>query len=202
MDFFTLFLSAFAELANRVSNLEKSKLQDRKDLFNNIIDPLFKELEPAAENYVKFFRQARELIKKASRRNMQDVTYHMLQVREEMALTRIKVREMAAQIKERIEDKEVLSFTKAVNDFFYHTPDLPLPEMEYALTRSETIMVFMRLLEANKITKKEIIQHVDETLSNLEKSWGLIVRSYEKIRIHSISSPKLVRKNIAIKDKN
>lgn len=195
MEFFSLFLSTFMELANRVGNIEKSKLQDRKDLFNNIIAPLFNDLEPAADNYMNFFREARKLINGATKRNIPRAAYSVLKVREEMALTRIKVREMAKEMGRHIDDKDVLNFAKAIDKFFYCSPDFPLPTLGYKpRTRSETIMIFMRLLENEQIKKTEVVHFIDETLMDLEKSWALIVKSYEKIKIHLTSSPKLIRK--------
>ena len=45
----------------------------------------------------------------------------------------------------------------------------------------------------NKVSKEEILKFIDETLANMEKSWSEIVRSYEKLKIYSVSAPKYIR---------
>ena len=65
MEPITSLLDAFIKLADRIINLEKTKLQGKKDLFNEIVKPVFEDLEPVALNYMIFFRNARQTVIKS-----------------------------------------------------------------------------------------------------------------------------------------
>ncbi len=107
-----------------------------------------------------------------------------------MLVARIKVREMAKQIEEDIKDDEFIKFANAVSDFFYRAT-----EVDKFASVGEELSKIIDWAAKNNEEKDVIIDFIDTVLKNLEKSWGLIVRSYGKLKIYSVSAPKFVRKH-------
>ena len=194
MEPITSVLDAFIKLADRIINLEKTKLQDKKDLFNEIVKPLFEELEPVAKNYISFFREANDVVDNLSKRNFATKSRSLGEKRDAMKLTRIKISKMAKEIENRIEDEEIIQFTKAIDDFFYRIPALPLYPKGF-ISHTEYMMVLIDYLGEAKLNKLDVTQHINQTLAGLEETWGRIVQSYQNLKINIFSSPRLVRKS-------
>lgn len=213
MEPISFFLDTFIELADRIINLKKAKLQDQRTLFEEIIAPVFEELEPIAQNYMLFFQKARQLIVDKNKRSLgrgleiagkklipedvknelQEMAQFMKKERDVIIPTRIKVAEMARQIKECSTIAEVTEFADAVDAFFFNSPG-NLPELK--LPRDSEATEFLEKLNQSILSdynEQDLIKYIDRVLLKLESSWGEIVRSYEKLKIKLVSPPKLLR---------
>ena len=215
MEPISLFLNAFIQLADRINNLEKTKLQDQKVVFEEIVEPLFTELEPIAKSYTLFFRKARQLIidkNKPSQANrieipggnnfifniqdeLHEMARYLKEERDTMANARIKVSEMAGQIKEHINNPEIVEFSTSVEKFFFNSPgNFP----EFKLPRDSKATEFLERLDQSILSDyddQDLIKYIDRVLHKLENSWGEIVRSYQKLKIILTSPPTLIRKH-------
>lgn len=214
MEPISLLFDAFIRLAERIINLEKTKFQDQRLVFDEIIKPLFVELEPIAQNYMAFFRKARQLVVDKNRRSsewgieiagnklipenikneLQEMAHYMKEERDAMIMVRVKVTEMAHQIKERTKSVEMAEFADAVDAFFFNSPG-NLPEVK--LPRDSKATEFLEKLNqsiSSDYNEKDLIKYIDRVLLKLENSWGDIARSYGKLRIQLVSPPKLLRK--------
>lgn len=183
-------------LADKVLNLDKSKIQDKKSIFNEIVNPLYEDLEPVASNYMEIFRTARSSFSKFSIQELKKAIVLVGKEREAMVTARIKVEQMAYQVKGLINDEEVGTFALAIIFFFHQTTQI------FGLSRTRDFLEELKRIEkvskgSRKITQKDkelIVQYIDETLATLEEYWGNITKSYSKLRIHYLGSKKLIRK--------
>lgn len=214
MEPISFLLDTFIQLAERIINLEKAKLQDQRTMFEEIIAPVFEELEPIAQNYMLFFRKARQLIidknKRSSeweieiagnklipvdiKKELQEMAQYMKKERDGMIMVRVKVTEMARQIKEYSTSAEIAEFANAVDAFFFNSPG-NLPEVK--LPRDSKATEFLEKLNqsiSSDYNEKDLIKYIDRVLLKLENSWGDIARSYGKLKVQLVSPPKLMRK--------
>jgi hypothetical protein len=194
MEPITSVLDAFIKLADRIINLEKTKLQDKKDMFNEIVEPLFEELEPVAKDYILYFREIKDVVEVISKRNFAAQTRSLGEKRDLMKLARIKIRMMAKVIEDHIEDEEIIQFTKAIDNFFCHIPAMPFYPKS-PISRTEYMVLLLDYLGEAKLNKIDIVQHIDQTLADLEETWGEIIQSYQNLKINIFSSPRFVRKS-------
>ena len=209
------FLDTFIKLADRIINLEKTKFQDQRVVFEEIIKPLFTELEPIAQTYMIFFRNARQLIIDKNKsphdqgieilrsrlltlneqNELQEMAQYMKKERDAMIIARVKVSEMANQIKEYVNNVEMVEFATSVNAFFFNSPS---NHPQLWLPQDSKATEFLERLNQSILKnydEQDLIEYIDEILLEMENSWGVIIRSYEKLKIYSIGSPKLVRKS-------
>jgi hypothetical protein len=201
---FTPLLDAFIKLADRIINLENTRLQNREQFFKEIIQPLFEELEPVAVNYLDFFRQAKKSVVGTYQyfdeiERLDEMVSQFQERREAMLMARIKVRMMAKQINENVIDNEAVTFAKAIISFFSEAMEqnLDIPNT----TRTEDFLdIFLQALHGTGGIMV-IEKYIDDTLQGLERSWGLIVQSYQKLKISAVSSPELVHKRKTKKTK-
>ena len=202
----SIFLSSFIELVDRIINLEKTKLQDKKTLFNEIIKPLFEELEPVATNYIEIFRKARKASTVSCLQELEEAIKFLSEERRNMYLARTKVEHMANQIEKSIKDEEVNHFAKAVGFFFFDSMGYINP----ISSRTRTTLMFLRQIvgrakKIGEITERQkglIAKYIDSNLASLEQSWNVIVESYVKLKIYSVSPPNYVKKSQIEKTKS
>ena len=195
----SFLLGTFTALVDRILNLEKTKLQDKKDLFNEIVKPLFEELEPVASNYREIFLKAKQIMNDPSHGNLYEAMTLVAEKREDMILARIKVIEMANQITDNITDKEVLEFAYAVDHYFFGVRN------DFRKTRTRMLLydIAHRNKKAKKYLEEEtsnpsqyLLADIEFHLSGLDKKWSEIIQAYERLKIHSVSPKKYIRKKL------
>jgi len=195
MSAITLALEAFIKLAERIIRLEKTKLESRQKLFDQLVKPLFLELEPVASNYIGYFRKARQSIRRSKDGDFREVAELIKEERDAMSMARIKVREMAKQIKENIDDPDIVAFAASVDKFFYSAPRFPQVQDVPGSTSSSAMrfLDYLRFASLNNIGTQEVVNHLDVVVNSIEQDWSLVVQCHEKVRIKSIA-PKKVKK--------
>lgn len=189
MEPLAFFLSTFTALVDRIINLEKRKLQNDRDLFNEIVEPLFEELQPVALKYMEIFRKAAFALEKDKKVDFRKIAWEIKDQRDAIVMARIKVSEMASQIRHHINNIEIQNFSDDVDKFFYGT------EKKETTTASRLIIMFFNLGLDQFITKNEVVLYMTENLKFMEKQWASIVKRYQAIKIYSLSSTKTVRSN-------
>jgi len=204
MEPFTSLLDAFIKLADRLINLEKAKLEGRQKLFDQLIKPLFVELEPVASNYIGYFRKARQSISKSKDGDFREVAELIKEERDAMSMARIKVREMAKQIKENIDDPEIVAFAASVDKFFYSAPRFPQVQ-DVPGSNSSSAMRFLdylRFASLNNIGTQEVVNHLDVVINSIEQDWSLVVDCYGNLNIKFIAPKKVKKKKKTRKTKS
>lgn len=183
MESITSLLDAFTKLADQIINLKKTKIQDQQQIFNEIAKPLFEELEPIALNYIHLFRSSQEMLENPAGRLL-GIARVLRTDRSSILVTRIKIKEMAKQIRKNIRDESLSDFVILIDGFFSNAHN----RVGEAATKSKNLI---ELIEESAFLEKgrmEIIAHLSQILTDTEKEWASIVRSYGKIKIDGNSS--------------
>ena len=202
MEPFTSLLDAFIKLAEKITNLKKTELENRQKPFDKLVTPLFVELEPVASNYIGYFRNARQSIKKSKDGDFREVGEKIKEDRDAMSMARIKVRAMAKQIKENIDDPDIVAFAESVDKYFYSAPRFPQVQ-EVAGSNSSSAMKFLdflRFASLNNIGTEKVLEHLDVVINSIEQDWALVVECYGKLEIKFIA-PKKKKKTKKTKSK-
>ena len=121
MEPISFILDTFIGVMERIINLEKTKIQNKQQVFKEIIEPLFIELQPVVDNYVTLFKKAKQSVSENKQSNIWEAVQEIRESRDAMILSRVKVREMANRIQEAYNDKKVTDFAKKDDRFFYRT---------------------------------------------------------------------------------
>lgn len=193
MEPLAFFLSVFTALADRIEKFKSTKFLDRKEFFNEIIKPVFIELEPVASNYINIFRTIRKSIDKSSLNSLQTILEEITKEREIMLISRIKVEQMAKQIKEHIKDKDIEAFADSVLLFFYGATKQPGVSRTVMLIRSLEYIQEQNYSEEESYQIEYIRSYAADVLQDLENKWKQIVIAYEKIKLFSTTPLRLLK---------
>ena len=192
MEPLSLFLNTFTALADRIINLEKTKLQNKQQVFKEVVEPLFIELQPIVDNYVALFRKAKKSVIESSAENLWDAVSEIRESRESMIFSRIKVREIAVVIQENYKDKKITDFAQKVDGFFYRTI-LEKKQEGKSKSYAKELVDLCDYVIKRDMDKGELIKFIDDALRSMEESWVAIAQAYASVRIYCLSSPTLTK---------
>jgi hypothetical protein len=180
-------LGLFKVVTEQVSELVKSRKTDSQQLFSDIVEPLFAQLQPVADNYFELFRHARTLFDQGrSKTSLAKAASEIRRDREKMLQVRRQVTEMAEQIEQEIKEDRVVDFAFAVQRFFTSIapPDEPpAPTKAPPASAAATLVNLTDPLSNVRATKKDVIEYIDSTLAKLEDDWVAIASSYARVRL-------------------
>jgi hypothetical protein len=192
MEPITSLLDAFIKLADRIINLEKTKREDKQQAFKEIVEPLFVQLQPVAENYIAIFRKAKQNLIENSDNDLSKILDEIRGLREEMQLTRSTVTTMAMQIHKMYKDSDISEFAGRIMEFF----DVSITgESSFRATYSMGLVRRIEIVMAHRGEKKILNDYINYTLDILEEHWDRIGKSYARVKINSLTSPRLIKKS-------
>ena len=179
----TPLLNTFIKLADRIIDLEQTKLQDKQQIFNEIARPLFEGLEPAALNYIKLFQGSQEVLDDPQG-ILLGIASTLRKDRAAMIVTRIKVGEMTKQIIKNIQDESLSDFVLSIDHFFSSA----LNRVGEAATKDRNVIELIEESAFGEEGRIQVIADLNKILMGIEKEWASIVRSYEKVKINCAPS--------------
>jgi hypothetical protein len=188
-----LALEAFINLAERIIRVEKIKREDKKQVFKEIIEPLFVQFQPVAENYLEMFRKTRQRVVETPAHELLTAIDEIRELRGKMQFARHETNRMARQMSVMYKDEKILDFSANVERFFlaslYPTDGGLRP------TRSEEFVQLFMNVVTRKEDKSVLIQYIDDALESLVAIWNDIAQSYAAAKIYYLSSPELIKKS-------
>src|SRR4029077_14538310 len=116
-------VAGFVAVVDRLIKLLERKEAHQARLYDKFVDPLFRDLEPVAADYIKFFRETSELLDRAlaepdARSTMRAAAKRIRARPEEFLFARKKVQQLARVAVTQIKDEDVKGFAMSVAWFF------------------------------------------------------------------------------------
>lgn len=196
-------LSTFLDIFQKAFGLIEKRKDQKRRLFEEIVEPVYKELSVVVENYYGFFRSFRDQLSQTPMPVWATVLYETKKKREEIVLARNKVLGLTYpfisapnKIKGK-EDELLYKFAKAINEFFYASDDVGMSVASSLFSFIEWIAEqcedapYDLFQDGPKITAKEyeakVFEKIEEVLKRLEWSWRDISAAYGERRVHCLS---------------
>ena len=193
-------LSAFLDIFQKAFGLiEKHKDQKRR-LFTDIVEPIYKELSVVVDEYYAFFRGCRDELSQTDMSEWEEILNAKRKQREEIILARNKVlgfvepfvfeyerQQRINPEKQKKEDELLYNFAHGINSFFYASdpPEEGLP-LSVASSLFESIDWILR-----RPRDPELMDLIRGSLAlsimDMEESWRNISQAYGELRIHCLT---------------
>ena len=178
-------IESFLALVDQLSALVRARQQSRRDLFSNIVEPLFVELQPLVDDYFKLFRGTRNLVESSTAPQLSRAVAELKEKREAMLHLRRKVVAMAEAVAAEVKDKKTVDFASRVANFFFCS------QLEGPRKMSESKRIYVELLDLvndEGADKDQFLQGLTRTLQQLEESWVAIAQAYAVLRLRALQS--------------
>jgi hypothetical protein len=196
----SFFLSTFTALVDRIVKLEKNGKENKQQVFKEIIEPLYLQLQPVAENYDMIFREAGLYVSNNSTTRLDVFLSNIRASQEKMRLTRASIRTMAFQIQKSYNDEIFQNFALNVLRFFdaaMYGKGIELDEnLNLVITKTRST-ILMNLINKASITsseRDELRLYIFESIGAIEQAWFEIGESYANAKIYCFSASDLMKK--------
>lgn len=185
-------LALFLGLVDRLLKLVELQHMNRRQIFEEVAEPLFTELQPVVDDYFSLFRRARMAALKSRRGDdLRQVVVEIHAQWEEMVEARIAVARFADAVQTQVHDKRVNRFARKVDQFFISATARRTRERAGPASLVELLAhVAFGLLDRNTVR-----DYIDETLIDLESAWVAIGQSYAGLRLYCLTERYYVEPN-------
>ena len=174
---------AFLGLVDSVIDLIRARSLTRRQWFEDIIEPLFREFEPVADDYFALFRHAGVLVKNGAAPGLAEAIGEIRSRREAMMLARAKVISLARAIDGGARDPKIRAFGSKLVGFFFSSK---VPYGMRSLSRGQELVEICDYVLEDKTDHSQLQQFIDGTLKQLEQSWMAVVQAYATARVHCL----------------
>ena len=180
-------LSTFLDIFQKAFGLIEKRKDQKRQLFNEIVEPVYSELSVVVGDYYGFFRGFRDDLSKTEMENWPTVLGERKKQREEIVLARNKVLGITRPFLLAREDPkgkydELLhNFAEAINDFFYASDNLSRPTS--SLASSLFGLIDCVVTGSNEGSKRVVISDIENVLWHLEDNWRRISAAYGELRV-------------------
>ena len=175
-------VGSFLKLLDASIELLKFGQHNREQLFKEIIEPLFVELQLVVDDYFALFRRTRDLALTPD--GLEQSISEIRGAREALLLQRIKVREWARVISQQYDDRKVKKFADKVVRFFYCTN---IRYKDEHISNAAKMVELCDYVLSGRVSKEEFIRFLNIALGDMERLWVSIAQSYAVLRVHCLS---------------
>lgn len=180
-------LSTFLDIFQKAFGLIEKRKDQKRQLFNEIVEPVYTELTVVVGDYYGFFRGFRDDLSETEMENWPTVLSEGKKKREEIVLARNKVLGitrpflLAREERKGKYDELLYNFAEAINDFFYESDNLsrPVPSFVTGLF----VLIDCVVAGSNEEGKRVVISDIGNVLWHLEDSWRRISAAYGELRV-------------------
>jgi phage terminase small subunit len=178
-----MVVDAFIEIIDKLIELARYKKRRKKELFTEVVDPLFKETQMVVDEYFLFFRNARSLVRSATKKQYPEVINHLNESRNDFLIVRVKITEMAKAIRAQTRVILLRDIAASIERFFeVAIIDTTHIRPKKVTIRKHTIRMVEKV-EKQLISKNEVLRYIDRSLKKMEEAWIDVAAKYAKGRI-------------------
>lgn len=194
-----LGIDGFLQLLDRLIDLLEAKKKRKRELFSEIIEPIFNEVQPVVDEYFKFFQHARQRLQKARAADYRRLVKELTKERKDFHSVRVKVTHLTKAIREQTRLEQVKEFAKAVEELFDATV-ISKPTREQPVAKrqgSKPILrspvtgrkeLIDRLEKAREIPveKEVLLRYIDDALEAIGEAFSKVAAQYATLRLNSL----------------
>jgi hypothetical protein len=166
-------LTGLLAIIDRIVALINAREKQHDTLVKEIVEPLFKEIEPIVQDSVQIMRNARDLLANPSTEQFSVLV--LQQQRERLLLARQKLRMLIGVYQESSRNQEVTAFLENVESCLL-APGSSMP------IRDSPIFQLISGLEGRFPNTSDAKEYVERSISDLESAWHETVRAYAVIK--------------------
>lgn len=182
-------LSTFLDIFQKAFGLIEKRRDQKRRLFEEIIEPIYTQLSPVVDEYYEFFRGCRDEFSETEFKYWSMALVLRRKKREEMVFARNKVVGMVSPFlvdaRKRGEQGELLyKFARGIEAFFYASAQ-PQPGISRGTGLFECIEECIATGDEND--KQFVISRIEDVLQKLERNWRDVSQAYGELRVYCLS---------------
>lgn len=170
-----------------ITGLLKNKETNKEQILNIVIEPIYKDLQPLAEDYFVLFRQLKNKISTSPKNDLDNLINEITESREKFLFGRIKLKEMVDGLKNELNDNTVRVFCNSILSFFNSIEDTNVRGGKFCKSAATSLAIILREYQKGIETEDFVLEFIDAKIEHMELKWIEISNLYVKIRLKYIN---------------
>jgi len=191
-------VSQFLQALDTIRELIGARRVQREAVFREVVEPLFRQLEPVVDDYFGIFRETRDALLSGDPDRVDRLLADVRALRDKMATERMAVRETARVLQEQASDEGVVEFADALRRFFYWTSFARLDPVSSGYRSASTDLLHLLETRGTQYSDGQVLLEVNRAITNLEDAWESIARSYARLRLRFLAPWAISRAHASI----
>ncbi len=178
-------IDLFLKLMEKIISFLKERKHNKKQLFDNFVDPLFQDLDGLIEDYFLLFRKAHKLLNEPSINDTLGPLAEIQKHREQLWHVRRRCETFAEAVTAEIDDERYIKFASQIVRLF-QAPDYANRDGR-TMSKSSAVVGFLQSMDRGKISKHEAQDKLKHIELEVQDSWVAICTSYANLKIYALS---------------
>jgi hypothetical protein len=168
--------------------LLKSGKSTREKEFAEIVEPLYRELQPIASDYFGLFFGAHDEIDKVRGKSFAKPLANLKKRRKVLRSSRIQIRSRTQKLVGLSKDEALSDFLSSVVSFIESgqtVKTIPVPlqnDTPPRGTRSAALVKEMEILTSKNISKDELLAQIGAAIQEMEQDWASVGAAYARVQ--------------------
>jgi hypothetical protein len=168
--------------------LLKSGKSSREKEFSQIVEPLYRELQPIASDYFGLFVGAYQDIEQVRGKSFAKPLANLKKRRETLRSARMQIRSRSKKLVGLCKDEALLDFLSSVVSFIESgqtvktAPVTSQNDTPPKGSRSAALVKELEILASKNISKDELLARIGAAIQEMEQAWASVGAAYARVQ--------------------
>jgi hypothetical protein len=177
--------SAFVAVIERLIQLLSIRTRSRREVFKEIVDPIYKQLIPVVEEYYAMLCVTRDALERGKAADITRITADLRARRDQILLARAGAMALAQAAEAAASDAHLIAFCKKVKELFQspRSRDDGLRRMSpsrYAILMLESVL-------DGTCGRQETIRFLSQMIISFRSRWIAVTEAYAAFMLRSLT---------------
>ena len=187
-----MVIDVFMKLIEGMVKIVEHRRNDRRQLFDDVVQPMYQQLQPVIDEYYALFHQCRSEIAAARTKPALSAAIDAIRDRRETTLlARATIRTLVEEMEKHVKDKHVIHFAEQVSKFFYSTEVAHVRKM----SAMRSFVELCDYVQQNDLDKGLLMDYLSETLKTMVERSSAVASTYSAVRLHCLCPPRFLAKD-------
>ena len=177
--------NSILSLIDRIINLLDRRAKSRRDLFNEIVKPVFNEMEKVVEQYFLSLCRCQAMVEQANRDDLSPALDEIKALQGKVWVVLMKLDNLIEVSSDQIHNPSVNFFLKKVQNLL-RSSDVHLKSVSKMSKKLNTSIGFWDYIQGDTLEKGVLLQYLSRCVDELEKAWAAVAQSYAHVQIKSL----------------
>ncbi len=178
-------IDALVRIVDRLVNLAERRHASRRVVFDEIVKPVFTDLETVVEDYLRLFHTTRRRVQAAPRADLPAALEETQKLRQALSSKRVRLQAASEVALADVKDKRLRRFFERVLKVLLSANPSGSPRR--AMSKSTELVHFWEYLEQDGMDKGRLVRFIDRSIADLRESWELVGQSYAELHFRALA---------------
>lgn len=173
-------LESIAALLARLKGLLESRKRGRRDIFDEVVSPIYQSLKTVVDDYYEILARSRELVLASRQAALTEALTEIRLLRERRRTLREELEAFMRIAAERVHDRDFNKFLECVEAVLL-PPGYRLEHDTMSRSRTGDLVRFWEYVEKDNVDKDLLIEFIDAVRRDLREQWAKAASAHARL---------------------